>query len=106
MIAKTLATTLSTDKKREQLLNKFLTKTFYMITECDPSVASWSSDGNSFTVRDIKRFESVGDQKKFYLLNGLVDERLSLVRVQFLCLSHSRLTCSLLCCLSSLPGRR
>jgi len=42
--------------KKNALLNKFLTKTFHMIEQCDPSVASWSSDGKSFVIRDVDSF--------------------------------------------------
>merc|ERR1719498_364443 len=42
--------------KKNALLNKFLTKTFHMIEQCDPSVASWSADGKSFVIRDVDSF--------------------------------------------------
>mmetsp|Transcript_26242 Transcript_26242/g.61527 ORF Transcript_26242/g.61527 Transcript_26242/m.61527 type:complete len:313 (+) Transcript_26242:184-1122(+) len=42
--------------KKNALLNKFLTKTFHMIEQCDPSVACWSEDGKSFLIRDVDYF--------------------------------------------------
>lgn len=42
--------------KKNALLNKFLTKTFHMIEQCDPSVASWSADGKSFVITDVDSF--------------------------------------------------
>lgn len=42
--------------KKNALLNKFLTKTFHMIEQCDPTVASWSTDGKSFVIRDVDSF--------------------------------------------------
>lgn len=42
--------------KKNALLNKFLTKTFHMIEQCDPSVACWSADGKSFLIRDVDYF--------------------------------------------------
>lgn len=42
--------------KKNDLLNKFLTKTFHMIEQCDPSVASWRTDGKSFVIRDVDSF--------------------------------------------------
>jgi len=42
--------------KKNALLNKFLTKTFHMIEQSDPSVASWSTDGKSFIIRDVDSF--------------------------------------------------
>mmetsp|Transcript_27045 Transcript_27045/g.63475 ORF Transcript_27045/g.63475 Transcript_27045/m.63475 type:complete len:306 (+) Transcript_27045:205-1122(+) len=42
--------------EKNALLNKFLTKTFHMIEQCDPSVASWSTDGKSFVIRDVDSF--------------------------------------------------
>mmetsp|Transcript_6034 Transcript_6034/g.14628 ORF Transcript_6034/g.14628 Transcript_6034/m.14628 type:complete len:341 (+) Transcript_6034:40-1062(+) len=42
--------------KKNALLNKFLTKTFHMIEQCDPSVAAWSADGKSFVIRDVDSF--------------------------------------------------
>jgi hypothetical protein len=34
----------------------FLRKAFYMISNCDPNIAGWSKDGESFIVHDIERF--------------------------------------------------
>lgn len=42
--------------KKNALLNKFLTKTFHMIEQCNPSVACWSADGKSFLIRDVDFF--------------------------------------------------
>ena len=56
--SKTGKTMTTTNKKRKQgMLNKFLSKTYHMIDQCDPSIASWSNGGDSFTVHDIKTFE-------------------------------------------------
>ena len=44
-------------KKKRAFLNKFLTKTYHMIDQCDPSIASWSGGGDSFTVIDVTAFE-------------------------------------------------
>ena len=52
-----VSTTTSTGKKKQAILNKFLSKTYHMIDQCDPSIASWSSAGDSFTVKDIQAFE-------------------------------------------------
>jgi hypothetical protein len=35
----------------------FRIETFHMISDCDPSVASWSAAGDCFTVKDIETFE-------------------------------------------------
>lgn len=42
---------------KKQSLNKFLSKTYYCISECDPSIASWSNAGRSFTIYDTELFE-------------------------------------------------
>jgi len=42
--------------KKNALLNKFLTKTFHMIEQCDTSVACWATDGKSFLIRDVDFF--------------------------------------------------
>ena len=47
------------------MLNKFLSKTYHMIDQCDPSIASWSNGGDSFTVHDIKTFEQTVLPKYF-----------------------------------------
>mmetsp|Transcript_126076 Transcript_126076/g.177902 ORF Transcript_126076/g.177902 Transcript_126076/m.177902 type:complete len:237 (+) Transcript_126076:15-725(+) len=44
-------------RKKKSFLNKFLTKTYHMIDQCDPSIASWSYGGDSFTVLDVDAFE-------------------------------------------------
>lgn len=36
----------------------FLRKTYHMIDSCDPTVASWSEDGETFVVKDPTKFES------------------------------------------------
>ncbi|KAL7581164.1 hypothetical protein ACA910_005953 [Epithemia clementina (nom. ined.)] len=36
----------------------FLRKTYHMIDSCDPSIACWSEDGETFVVKDPERFES------------------------------------------------
>eukprot|EP00934_Nitzschia_sp_Nitz4_P000118 Nitzschia sp. Nitz4//scaffold140_size61219//11946//12956//NITZ4_006433-RA/size61219-augustus-gene-0.61-mRNA-1//1//CDS//3329536206//118//frame0 len=47
----------TTNKSRKQeLLNKFLTKTYHMIDTCDPSIAAWSDKGDSFVVKDVDAF--------------------------------------------------
>mmetsp|Transcript_135345 Transcript_135345/g.201296 ORF Transcript_135345/g.201296 Transcript_135345/m.201296 type:complete len:238 (-) Transcript_135345:88-801(-) len=53
---KTMSQT-SLGKKKKSFLNKFLTKTYHMIDKCDPSIASWSCGGESFTVFDVDAFE-------------------------------------------------
>mmetsp|Transcript_55893 Transcript_55893/g.161894 ORF Transcript_55893/g.161894 Transcript_55893/m.161894 type:complete len:324 (-) Transcript_55893:31-1002(-) len=42
--------------KKHGLLNKFLTKTYHMIDTCDPLIATWSDDGKSFQIQDVKEF--------------------------------------------------
>jgi len=46
----------SSGKRRRDILNKFLTKTFHMITQCSDDIAQWSTDGRSFTIRDTDAF--------------------------------------------------
>mmetsp|Transcript_12009 Transcript_12009/g.18929 ORF Transcript_12009/g.18929 Transcript_12009/m.18929 type:complete len:234 (+) Transcript_12009:119-820(+) len=42
--------------KKQALLNKFLSKTFHMIDQCDSSIATWSTDGASFVIKDVDEF--------------------------------------------------
>jgi len=44
------------NKKNALLINKFLTKTFHMIEQCDASITTWSTDGLSFIIRDVDSF--------------------------------------------------
>jgi len=44
------------NKKNALLINKFLTKTFHMIEQCDASITTWSTDGKSFIIRDVDSF--------------------------------------------------
>lgn len=48
----------STGKRRRSLLNKFLTKTYYMLEQCPKDIASWSNNGQSFTIKDVDAFEN------------------------------------------------
>jgi hypothetical protein len=50
--------TSSSTSHKKALVNKFLSKTFHMLEQCNPDVASWSSGGDSFTVKDIVAFEN------------------------------------------------
>lgn len=50
--------TLSSTNHKKALINKFLSKTFHMLELCNPDVASWSSGGDTFTVKDIVAFEN------------------------------------------------
>ena len=34
-------------------------ETFHMIDTCDPGIASWADDGNSFIIKDVKEFSKV-----------------------------------------------
>eukprot|EP00525_Craspedostauros_australis_P005184 CAMPEP_0198113012 /NCGR_PEP_ID=MMETSP1442-20131203/4774_1 /TAXON_ID= /ORGANISM="Craspedostauros australis, Strain CCMP3328" /LENGTH=365 /DNA_ID=CAMNT_0043769981 /DNA_START=592 /DNA_END=1689 /DNA_ORIENTATION=- len=43
-------------RNRTGLLNKFLSKTFHMIDQADPEIASWSADGVYFTIHNIEEF--------------------------------------------------
>jgi len=45
------------ERKKQAVLNKFLTKSYHMIDQCDPEIAGWSTSGDSFTVRDVESFE-------------------------------------------------
>jgi hypothetical protein len=49
----------NTKVKKHPLLNKFLTKTFHMVDQCDPDIATWSNDGRSFIIRDANAFAKV-----------------------------------------------
>jgi hypothetical protein len=44
-------------RKRGASLNKFLSKAYHMIDQCDPSIASWSAGGDSFTIKHVQTFE-------------------------------------------------
>jgi HSF-type DNA-binding len=44
-------------KKRNPLLNKFLSKTYHMVDSCDSGVACWSNGGKAFTILDQERFQ-------------------------------------------------
>jgi hypothetical protein len=43
--------------RKNALLNKFLSKTFHMIDNCPTDIATWSNSGDSFTIKDVQRFE-------------------------------------------------
>lgn len=45
------------NKRRRNLLNKFLSKTFHMLSQCPQDIASWSDGGHSFTIKDVDAFE-------------------------------------------------
>mmetsp|Transcript_9904 Transcript_9904/g.17535 ORF Transcript_9904/g.17535 Transcript_9904/m.17535 type:complete len:223 (+) Transcript_9904:71-739(+) len=47
-----------TSVKRKSLLNKFLTKTYFMIDACPPDIGGWSHGGTSFQILDTNRFEN------------------------------------------------
>lgn len=49
--------TSTTGKRRRDILNKFLTKTFHMLSQCPENIAAWSHDGSSFTIKDVDAFE-------------------------------------------------
>lgn len=55
----------SPSTSKRPLLNKFLTKTYHCISECDPSIACWSSGGTSFTIKDVDAFEKIVLPKYF-----------------------------------------
>lgn len=54
--SKRLRTALTDDAFKNVPL--FLTKTYNMINECDPAIASWSDDGEMIVVKDPTRFAS------------------------------------------------
>lgn len=40
-----------------KIVNKFLTKSFHMISDSDPDIVSWTDVGDSFTIKDIEAFQ-------------------------------------------------
>ena len=48
----------STGRRKKSFLNKFLTKTFHMLDQVPDDIASWSNGGDSFTIKDVDRFEA------------------------------------------------
>jgi hypothetical protein len=48
----------TTSKRRNALLNKFLTKTYHMLDQCPQDIACWSNGGASFTINDVDAFEN------------------------------------------------
>jgi heat shock transcription factor 2 len=48
----------STNKGNAKEVPLFLRKTYHMIESCDPEVACWSDDGETFIVKSTDDFES------------------------------------------------
>jgi len=43
---------------KQHQLPMFLSKTYHMIDRCDPTVATWSPNGDSFVVKNVEKFAS------------------------------------------------
>lgn len=56
----TMATTTMKNNNNEppQEVPIFLRKTYHMIDTCDPAIACWSEDGETFVVKDPEKFET------------------------------------------------
>jgi HSF-type DNA-binding len=46
----------STASKRRDILSKFLSKTFHILSQCPSEIAEWSYDGRSFTIKNADAF--------------------------------------------------
>mmetsp|Transcript_36502 Transcript_36502/g.88464 ORF Transcript_36502/g.88464 Transcript_36502/m.88464 type:complete len:249 (-) Transcript_36502:932-1678(-) len=40
-----------------KIVNKFLSKSFHMVSDSDPDIVSWNGVGDSFTIKDIDAFQ-------------------------------------------------
>jgi len=52
------STSIGAGCSKQHQLPMFLSKTYHMIDRCDPSVATWASNGDSFVVKNVDRFAS------------------------------------------------
>eukprot|EP00934_Nitzschia_sp_Nitz4_P001276 Nitzschia sp. Nitz4//scaffold29_size155292//121564//122591//NITZ4_002682-RA/size155292-augustus-gene-0.213-mRNA-1//1//CDS//3329546520//1276//frame0 len=53
---------------KHQQLNRFLSKTFHMVNNGDPTIVAWAPNGDSFLVKDIEAFSEVSTMR--YLEGG------------------------------------
>jgi hypothetical protein len=44
--------------KRNPILNKFLSKMYHLLDNCDTEIASWSRGGEAFTIWDQERLQA------------------------------------------------
>lgn len=44
--------------RQQHQLPMFLSKTYHMISRCDPDVATWSASGDSFIIKNVEQFSS------------------------------------------------
>lgn len=45
-------------RQQQHQLPMFLSKTYHMISRCDPDVATWSASGDSFIIKNVEQFSS------------------------------------------------